>query len=493
MPLRALGNWYFRGPAFGDPQEAFQKVAPVVPGLLDAFTDEQQREMGQRLQKQLRSLTPRSQIIQPFQKGLLEQQQSMLQQQQEAQQREQQMAAFQNYVDQGIITPETAAFFGAFPEEGAQWGRDRYGSQIVSEAQAIAQRDAQTGRMENIFSNPPRSVQERNAFIQNMREDPDFLQDTFDLQAAEKGPMLVGAGSGLFSGLTGEQIAAQLTTRAQEAALGVGEEDPSTTAMRTRQAMIEDYMRNNPGMTYNQAADLVDKQIGKVVDPSSGRMSTFNPREFVLGDPQASRFVQQAQPIGGYELPEWTQGGASLGTEGAIPSTGISGAAKTLANQIFGAVGGKEPFPEAAQFVAVAERLKTDSTMRMAEGYAGRPSNFVVQKFDSLSADPRKIMQGDEGLYRDLREFRNLVERDRSMTEAIARDPYSIDIRTHQDSLLKLRNLNDVAADYDAILELMEAVMANRGMRPRTGSAGQPMELELPPEVLDYLQREGLM
>jgi hypothetical protein len=252
--------------------------------------------------------------------------------------------------------------------------------------------------------------------------------------------------------------------------------------------MIEDYMRNNPGMTYNQAADLVDNQIGTVSDPTTGRISTFNPREFVMGDPEASRFVQPAQPIGGYEPPEWTQGGASLGTEGAIPSTGISGAAKTLANQVFGAVGGREPFPEAAQFVAVAERLKTDSTMRMAEGYAGRPSNFVVQKWDSLSADPRKIMQGDEALYRDLREFRSLVERDRSMTEAIARDPYSIDIKTHQDSLLKLRNLNDVAADYDAILELMEAVMANRGMSPRTGSAAQTGTGVRPPaagEVVD--------
>lgn len=470
MPLRALGNWYFRGPAFGDPQQAFQRLAPQ--GLLEEYTPspEQQAEMGRQLQSQLRSWTPRSQIIQPFQQGLLAQQQAGQQQQMV----EEVINAYG-----GLLQPYEEAAIRRNPDliddivKGFTLGQGQ--AQFTSYGRMMAQRD-------------PTSVLERDAQLERMSRDPDYLANVARLQAAEGGPLSLGSGVAAFDPVTGERIAAQPTQKMQEAAAGLFEEDPSTGAMRTRQAMIEDYMRNNPGMTYNQAADLHDRMISQTVDPTSGRTSAFNPRQFVMGDPGASRFVQPAQPLGGYEPPPWTQGGASLGTEGAIPSTGIAGAAKTLVNQIAGSIGAGEPFPETAQFIAVADRLRTDSTMRMAEGFAGRPSNFVVQKWDSLSADPRKIMQGDEALYRDLREFRSLVERDRSMTEDIARDPYSVDVKTHQDALLKLRNLNDVAADYDAILELMEAVMSSRGMTPRARSGAQEGIGVRPPaagEVID--------
>jgi len=99
--LGRIGNFFVGGRAFGDPLETARRNAPV--GLLETLDEEQQRELGERLQSQFRTpFRSRSAVRQNFRAdvtSLAESRQEREQQERERQRRLENLERFSTFVD----------------------------------------------------------------------------------------------------------------------------------------------------------------------------------------------------------------------------------------------------------------------------------------------------------------------------------------------------------------------------------------------------------
>lgn len=276
--------------------------------------------------------------------------------------------------------------------------------------------------------------------------------------------------------LTGQPMYRAPTNMELEVASGARgmEESASTTALQTRAGKIQDLMANNPGMTYNQAASVVDGTQRIVTDPVTGRQIVVDQVGVAMDDPEAARILHPSRPTGVIEPPEWTQGQQSLTTEGAGAEAGIATQLRNLTNRVVGSVTGQTVFPETDQMMISLGRLRNNSTITLTERVSGRPSNYLLQMFEGMTWDPTEWLSNPQTALRQLTEFNAAVEQQRAREEAIVRDPYSVPAKRLQEAQENLRALNDLSMDYEAAIELFSAV----GRVGEAGTDGQPMPVE---------------
>lgn len=201
--------------AWGDPIKAAQGAAPA--GLLDHYSEEEQEEMGRRLQRQMRNpLVHAGPARQQFQQGLLadhEMRQAEAEAQAEAARRQQ--------------------MYGLLEAEGVpQWQRE-----VFLDAEPNKRADLAFG-------------------LHNVNKD--VLQQMFP----GRGPVHQAP-----------------TNYELEVASGARrpDETASTTALRTREGLIASYLNDHPDASRHDAVDYVDKNWQVITDPN-GRHLLINRR-----------------------------------------------------------------------------------------------------------------------------------------------------------------------------------------------------------------------
>jgi hypothetical protein len=208
--LSGAGNFLFGAGTFGDPRQAARAHAP--PGLLGAFSAEEQEELGRQLQRRLRAPGSRGQISQQFQQQVA----SDALAKQEAQAREQLVQSIaQANMPESMRQLYTTFARTAPPEKVMQALTDVHS--------AAPGHQLFTGTGEQLAAAPTRSIQEH----QYQQLDPSFTAMS----------------------------------------------DDATSAIQTREAKIQDY-QNTYGVTRGEAIGLVDGQLRLTTDEQGNRVLT---------------------------------------------------------------------------------------------------------------------------------------------------------------------------------------------------------------------------
>jgi hypothetical protein len=407
MPLRSLGNMYFGGAAFGDPVETFRTHAPA--GLLDAYDEARQAELGKGLQKQLRSWTPsRRGILDSFQEGLLADQEFRVEQaarEQERLMRDNTLGGLSMKVPTGEIDPSVLAMLAGMNRE---------------ELAGV------TGEYVKPFSVTDGAV--RGAW------------GTPQYQAPLK-PVNVGAGSALVNPGTGAPVYTQPTARTQEHRAGVRTETQSAKDQEIARLMSQ-------GLDRVTAERLADGHVRMVTDPVTGRTSVV---DMVDG---RGNFVQIDRP--GQEQGVPAQGPTASVTPGVDVQTltEITGAARRFANKVSDVIGVGPVSQPTAEAAADMRQWYQLGRLRLASAITDdRRSNMVLEMLDDVFINPDQVFMGGEDTLMKLESLDRSLGQISSEFDQVLGNPYSSSVKDVQSAENRKRMIDSVREDIRVMVE----------------------------------------
>jgi hypothetical protein len=326
-----------------------------------------------------------------------------------------------------------------------------------------------------LLANPTTELQTEQGRLAAARLDPNYVPDLNTLTMATAGPQTVGQGSSLVNPLTMTAGFSQPTTRTQEHRAGVGTE--------TQSAKDQEIAR-----LVNQGIDRVTAE--RVADGVI-RLSTDQAGNRVLTDIATGRSWLTDVDHPYVENPsEQFPGTQTIFAGDSEVSTGVMGAGKAIIDQVRQSVNLPEAFPQEAEFRRLGERYRTANTIDMVNtAWEGRASNQVLELFNSLTADPTRIMQGDESLYRDYRTWADLVRRQKLEAEAQLRYPTRLSAQDRGSAQARLQAANSMLKDTEAMMAIIEETGK---VRQGQGGTGQPAATPADDPVEAWLREQGL-
>lgn len=136
-------------------------------------------------------------------------------------------------------------------------------------------------------------------------------------------------------------------------------------------------------------------------------------------------------------------------------ATGIPGAFNSLVNTIAGAVGGTLPSPEAAKSAANLEALNVETITTLQDAVPGKPSKFLLEKFEKIGVAPNSIFQGRDSAIIKFKEISALLD------EGVANIQQSLASKTLTNSqtgkaIQSLNGLQSLKSRYDSLLAAIE-------------------------------------
>lgn len=258
----------------------------------------------------------------------------------------------------------------------------------------------------------------------------------------------------------------------------------ATATQINQQWRIQQRMRANPSLSYAdaQAAEFGDVSVGpNAVTGLEARRRRDTGEIVPMQYP--SDFVN--------ELPEWARGQSQFEGVEMQPATGIKGNIRQGINAALGGVGLPEAWPEVSNYFTSVRRLRDESAINYAADVNSRPAMALVEMFRQLSVDPDKWMQGDEAVYRQLRELNNRTNRTLSQREAQYRERAHMMKWDEQAELVsELQTLNNMRADTEFLMDLFGNMSGGRqqaGAGPGPGVAEEPV-IAVNPQTGERLQ-----
>lgn len=178
----------------------------------------------------------------------------------------------------------------------------------------------------------------------------------------------------------------------------------------------------------------------------------------------------------GAEIPEDPgEPSTIMGTDRVVPNfkgaLGGGGAYTRGANAFTGFLG-SQAYPQEAAANRILEDLAV-RTQQTLNGVAGRPSNYWLQRIQTLTVDPKKYTEGPQAAESRLKQTRATIQTEIDRTEAMLRSPNTskADRSKATRSLMELRSLK---SDYEAVLDNWSAG-GNNPLTPLGAGVGQSL------------------
>jgi muramidase (phage lysozyme) len=212
-------------------------------------------------------------------------------------------------------------------------------------------------------------------------------------------------------------------------------------------------------------------QEAQVVDIASGQIVYGAPGNTTAG-----------QAGGGEAVPVEPQGPPQAGPDGAMPgaaevpgvghppgapaipsfvpedtdptkATGLSGAITGVVNAVSDLFGQGLPFPEHDKAAEALNSMKVYTMSALQAEIPGRPSQFLLERIEKLTVDPRSILRADERAINRLEQTRDLLqtEIDRIQRDIIAR-PGEFRPNELTNARLNSSQLQSLLRAYDTML-----------------------------------------
>lgn len=184
------------------------------------------------------------------------------------------------------------------------------------------------------------------------------------------------------------------------------------------------------------------------------------------------------EQVGKMEPPE-PEAGHSLIPEDVdtAEGLGVSGALKTLANNISDIFSGSVPFEESLQARDAVNTVQQLTTITLQEPIQGRPSNLLLESLKELTVSPNSLFQGDATAKSRLNQTRQLISSEISrMDRLLSSGAISpTDRASFNVNLTQLKQLN---VAYDTLIQGLENLPEDVGTPPSSA----------PPEIKELWQ-----
>lgn len=137
-------------------------------------------------------------------------------------------------------------------------------------------------------------------------------------------------------------------------------------------------------------------------------------------------------------------------------ATGAPGAFRNVVNIVGDAFGAGTAFPQAKEATEALRSLQLFTTTTMQSEVPGRPSNFLLERLESLTVQPNSLLQGEEGAKTRLQQTQRLINGEISRLENdVLPMELPPDIRVETElNLTQLKRLN---AAYEDLITSFEA------------------------------------
>jgi len=175
------------------------------------------------------------------------------------------------------------------------------------------------------------------------------------------------------------------------------------------------------------AVQIIDKATGQVVQAQADATQ-----------PQAQR---QPEPQAG-TMPE--------GTDFAT-ATGLGGFLSQLANTASDTLGGGLVDPNNERATQAMQNLSTNTMIALADSVAGRPSNFLLEQFQALTATPNSIWQGPGRTREKLNQTRSMIAEAVMLNQDVLRMETNGTMRAQ--ATQNIARLQRLLTDYDAVIQ----------------------------------------
>lgn len=131
-------------------------------------------------------------------------------------------------------------------------------------------------------------------------------------------------------------------------------------------------------------------------------------------------------------------------------ATGASGFISQLANTASDAIGLGLVDPNNETATQAMQNLSTNTMIALADGVAGKPSNFLLNEFQKLSSQPNSIWQGRGRTKERLGQTRAMIEQSIMMNQDVANTSESKTDRSK--ARANIARLSRLLSDYDAVI-----------------------------------------
>jgi hypothetical protein len=143
-------------------------------------------------------------------------------------------------------------------------------------------------------------------------------------------------------------------------------------------------------------------------------------------------------------------------------ATGVGGKARSIGNTIFDLFSANLPNPEAERASQSLQNLQVRTQIALAEDVAGRPSNYLLQRFDKLAVSPNEITMGpNRARERFAQTLSLLYARDEDL-DGVLKNPSNFQPAQVAAARLDKTRINRLIKDYESVLESFGSG-ANRG------------------------------
>lgn len=184
------------------------------------------------------------------------------------------------------------------------------------------------------------------------------------------------------------------------------------------------------------AAQIIDVASGQMVDASSGQSDVSVPTQPTVEAPQ----VDQPQPTS--SMPDDVD---------FNQATGVSGFASNLANTLSDAVGLGLISPNNEKATQAMNNLSTNTMIALANGVAGRPSNYLLEQFNRLASQPNSVFQGEGRTRERLTQTRAMIasaiQENRDVLASGVTPQMQAEARQN------IARMDRLLKDYDTVLE----------------------------------------
>ncbi|MEK0162728.1 hypothetical protein VWX35_08985 [Phaeobacter sp. A36a-5a] len=132
-------------------------------------------------------------------------------------------------------------------------------------------------------------------------------------------------------------------------------------------------------------------------------------------------------------------------------ATGAPGFISQLGNTISDALGTGLIAPNNERATQAMENLSTNTMVTLADGVAGKPSNFLLQEFQKLSSTPNSVWQGEGRTRERLNQTRSMLEQAIMMNQDVANTSETATMRSK--ARANIARLSRLLSDYDVVID----------------------------------------
>ncbi|MCK0102537.1 hypothetical protein [Pseudohalocynthiibacter sp. F2068] len=212
---------------------------------------------------------------------------------------------------------------------------------------------------------------------------------------------------------------------------------PNTTA---RDAQVQMLMET--GLDEITAKGIASGRLAISRDPVTGQAQ-------VIDKGTGRPFTQGTQAPEETLTPEQT-GTMPTGTD-FDQATGGRGFVASLANTVSDALGGGLIDPNNERATQAMQNLATQTMITLADGVAGRPSNYLLEQFEKLTTTPNSIWQGSGRTRERLNQTRAMIYQAILMNQDVVQSAVTPKMRA--EATQNMTRLSRLLTDYDAVIE----------------------------------------